>query len=156
MNRLQEIEKRLAELKDLVEKETDTEKLAEYEKEVRSLIQEKGEILGEQRAEARASARAAFENPVNTVVQKPTETDAEKRAKDFISTGRMMISAEEARSVLVYSGNLATPTTVSAAIKDQMNKVPAILDAVLVENHKGEGEHQVAYVKTESDRKSVV
>lgn len=150
MNRLQEIEKRLAELNGLVETETDTEKLAAYEKEVRSLIQEKGEILGEQRAAARAAAKAAFTDPVNTTIENPVD-DAEARAKEFITSGKTFIPAEQARSVLVSSGNLATPTSVSLGIKDQMNKVPAILSSILVENHKGEGEHQVAYVKTEAE-----
>lgn len=154
MHTLQEIEKRLAELNGLVDTETDPEKLAAYEKEVRSLIQEKGEILGEQRAKARASARAAFTDPANVVNPNQNDGDVEARAKEWIDAakkGNGIIPCAEARSVLVSSGSLATPTSVSSGIMDQMNKVPSLITSVFVEDHNGEGEHQVAYVKTESE-----
>lgn len=148
MNELEKIEARLTELRGLVDTETDTAKLVEYENETRALIQRKGEILGEQRAEARAKARAAFDDPANIqVTDKPNE-DAEARAKDFIAKqgGEIKLS----RSVLLSSTNLATPTSVGLDIKDQMSKVSALLGKVLVEDHNGEGEHKVPYVATES------
>lgn len=145
--RLEEIEKRLAELKGLVEAEKDSAKLDEYEKEIRSLIQEKGEILGEQRAAKRAEARAAFEKGI-VVEEKPADMDETmKRAKELISGHTCSI---EARSVLVSSTNLATPTSVSNKINDKMNKVPGLLEAIHVEDHTGEGEHKVPFVSTES------
>lgn len=57
---LEQIEKRLAELEGLIKAEKDTAKLEEYGKEVRSLIEEKGRILGEATGEARAKAMQAF------------------------------------------------------------------------------------------------
>ena len=153
MNRLQEIEKRLAELNGLVETETDTEKLAAYEKEVRSLIQEKGEILGEQRAQARAAARAAFNDPANVVTPDVKPDDEEAQARKWIADADVRSGKGahiEARSVLVSSGNLATPTDVTKEISEQMSKVSALLNKILIKDKTGYGEHKVPYVATES------
>lgn len=73
--------------------------------------------------------------------------NAEKRAKAFVASGRMSIEAEEARAVLVSSGNIATPTGVSG-INDSFDRVSSIVDMVKVENCVGMGANKVAYEKT--------
>lgn len=72
--RLEEIEKRLAELKGLIDAESDAEKLRAYGDEVRSLIEERGIILGTQIGENRAAARAAFDHRPETRIESKGET----------------------------------------------------------------------------------
>ena len=144
----EQIEARLTELRGLVEAEQDVAKLADYEKEVRSLTQQLGEIIGEERGAARAAARSAFNNPVNA---KPEQGDDEevRAAQEFLTKRTMTIDSVKTRSVLLSSGNLATPTGVDGNIRDRLNKISAIVNDVTVEDHKGEGEFKVPYVYTE-------
>lgn len=72
------------------------------------------------------------------------ENTVEARAKKFAETGRTSI---EARSVLVSSGNLATPTEV-AGINDAPNAVSSIVDLVKVTDCSGMGAYKVAYMKS--------
>ena len=84
-----------------------------------------------------------------------TQKDREKRAKEFAKTHRMSISVEEAaeaiesRSVLVSSGDIATPTAVHG-INDALGEVSTILDVVNVVNAEGMGSDKVAYEKAGS------
>ena len=74
--------------------------------------------------------------------------ELEQRATEFVATGKMKIN--ELRSVLVSSGNLATPTKVSS-INDMPNSgLPTILDRVNVVEMLGAGSNKVAYVDSES------
>ena len=73
----------------------------------------------------------------------------EQRAKAFVENGKMVIENTEARSVLVSSGKLATPTKVSG-INDGFNTVSSIVDMVKVEDCQGMGSNKVAYVKASS------
>lgn len=73
----------------------------------------------------------------------------EERAKAFVESGKMVIGNTEARSVLVSSGKLATPTKVSG-INDGFNTVSSIVDMVKVEDCQGMGSNKVAYVKAPS------
>lgn len=68
----------------------------------------------------------------------------EERAKNFVKTSKLTISNTEARSVLVSSGKIATPTDVKG-INDNLNAVSTIIDAVDVVNAEGMGADKVAY-----------
>lgn len=73
--------------------------------------------------------------------------EAEKRAQNFAATNRMSIAALEARSVLISSGKIATPTEVGG-INDMFNTVSSIVDMVKVTNCEGMGKYRVA-IQTE-------
>ena len=74
----------------------------------------------------------------------------EERAKAFANTGKMTIENAEARSVLVSSGTLATPTEV-AGINDAVGaKVSSIVDLVKIVDASGMGAYKVAYVDTDA------
>ena len=77
--------------------------------------------------------------------------DKEARAKAFVENGKMTIDNEDARAVLVSSGDLATPTQVSG-INDIIGKrVSSIVDLVKVTNAQGMGAYKVAYQVTDAE-----
>lgn len=76
--------------------------------------------------------------------------EIEARAKAFADSGKMTIENAEARSVLVSSGALATPTEV-AGINDAVGaKVSSIVDLVKITDASGMGAYKVAYVNTDA------
>lgn len=75
--------------------------------------------------------------------------DAEKRAQAFANSGRMKIENKEARSVLVSSGKIATPTEVGG-INEKFNPVSSIVDLVKVTNAEKMGAYKVAYEDTDA------
>lgn len=74
------------------------------------------------------------------------KTDREVRADSLKKDSRFSIPAEEARSVLVSSGELATPTEVGG-ISDPFSSVSSIVDMVRVEDMTGCGTYKEAYMK---------
>ena len=81
---------------------------------------------------------------------KMENTKIEQRAKALKETNKMTIENEEARSVLVSSGKLATPTEVSGINDNGFAKVSSIIDLVKVVNCEGMGSNKVAYMDTEA------
>ncbi len=79
--------------------------------------------------------------------QKTAAQEVEARAKKFVETNKLSIDAGEARSVLLASGNIAKPETVSG-INDPFNVISSVVDLVRVEDMTGMGGHKEAYVKT--------
>lgn len=75
---------------------------------------------------------------------------AKARATEFAKSGKMTINQAEARSVLVSSGKIATPTGVSG-INDALGAVSTIVDAVHVVDAEGMGTDLVAYEKAGSE-----
>lgn len=74
-----------------------------------------------------------------------TNKDIEARAKAFADSGKMTIDNAEARSVLVSSGKIATPTEVSG-INDIIGaRVSSIVDLVKITDASGMGAYKVAY-----------
>ena len=67
-----------------------------------------------------------------------------KLAEEFVKTRKTVIQNEELRSVLVSSGNIATPTEVGG-INPTFNGVSSIIDLVKVVNCVGMGSNKVAY-----------
>lgn len=90
-------------------------------------------------------------NPVAAYSMRTAENkkDAEKRAAEFVATGKMIIGSEETRAVLASSGSIAKPKS-AGGINDHFNTVSSIVDMVGAEDLNGVGSHEVAYVKTGS------
>ena len=92
-------------------------------------------------------------NILDTMNKRNENTDnkeIEARAKAFAESGKMTIENAEARSVLVSSGTLATPTEV-AGINDAIGaKVSSIVDLVKITDASGMGAYKVAYVNTDA------
>lgn len=92
-------------------------------------------------------------NILDTMNKRNENTDnkeIEARAKAFAESGKMTIDNAEARSVLVSSGTLATPTEV-AGIHDVIGaRVSSIVDLVKVVDASGMGAYKVAYAKTDA------
>lgn len=76
---------------------------------------------------------------------KPEGEDAEKRAATFAASGRMNITNEEARAVLISGGKIATPTEVNGEIKEGFNGVSSIVDQVNAVDAEGMGAYLVPY-----------
>lgn len=101
-------------------------------------------------AGAAAGAEQRGFNPVATYGGTKTEkrgaqqaNEAEQRAQKFAASNRMSIGAPEARSVLISSGKIATPTEVGG-INEMFNTVSSIVDMVKVTNCEGMGKYRVA------------
>lgn len=87
---------------------------------------------------------------MNTRNENTDNKEIEARAKAFAESGKMTIENAEARSVLVSSGTLATPTEV-AGINDAVGaKVSSIVDLVKITDASGMGAYKVAYVNTDA------
>ena len=74
------------------------------------------------------------------------KTEAETRAETLKNESRFTMSAGEARSMLVSSGAIATPTEVGG-ITDPFSSVSSIVDMVRVEDMTGCGAYKEAYIK---------
>lgn len=72
---------------------------------------------------------------------------AEKRAKAFVETSHLSVGADEARSVLLASGGIAKPETVSG-INNPFNVISTVVDLVQVEDMTGMGGHKEVYVQS--------
>lgn len=94
-------------------------------------------------------------NILDTMNTRSAETadksaEVEARAKKFAESGKMTIENAEARSVLVSSGKIATPTEV-AGINDSIGaRVSSIVDLVKIVDASGMGAYKVAYVDTDA------
>ena len=77
--------------------------------------------------------------------EKRNKNTSEKRAQQFASTGRMKIGNKEARSVLLSSGQIATPTKVGG-INEPGTQYSSIVDMVTVEDMTGIGSYKEAYI----------
>lgn len=75
------------------------------------------------------------------------KNDTEKRAEVLKKENHVSMPASEARSVLVSSGALATPTEVGG-ISDPFSSVSSIVDMVRVEDMTGCGAYKEAYMKS--------
>lgn len=71
-------------------------------------------------------------------------------AEKFAETRKTSFAAEEARSVLVSSGSIATPTEVDGINENGFAGVSSIIDLVKVVNCEGMGKNRIAYTKTDA------
>lgn len=112
--------------------------------ELEKLIESNGELINQRRSLIESATMSNASAPVVA----PKADPKEERAKAFIANKSAVISVAEMRSLLLSSGDLATPTAVSGITED-FSKVPAILNDVKVVNAGGRGEDDVSYTKTE-------
>lgn len=151
MDRISEIQARLAEINAAIDTATG-DALTALETESRTLLDELNGL--QQTVQARQALRnqiaagAGVPSPI-APAQNP-QNDAERNAAAFMQSRHMNIGAEQARSVLVSSGNLATPTEVSGINDIPGAKVSSIIDMVKVVNCVGMGTHRVAYVDADA------
>lgn len=74
----------------------------------------------------------------------------EKRAETFKKESAVKIPADEIRSMLISSGEIATPTKVGG-ITDPLASVSSIIDMATVEDMAGCGAYKQAYIKAWQD-----
>lgn len=130
MNRLEEIEARLKEIKGELEtrKDLTIDQIDELNKEVESLRQEKVQIIEKKRAEA----IGAFK--VSDGIDLKGDEEAEKRAESLMKTNKTVITRSEQRAALLSSGKIAKPTAVDG-IYDNTEGELGILSEVVVKNY---------------------
>lgn len=129
-NEIAELEAMLAEIDEPADETTPTE-------------ENKDENKGDER-------KMNILDTMNTRNENKDNKEIEARAKAFADSGKMIIENAEARSVLVSSGTLATPTEV-AGINDAVGaRVSSIVDLVKITDASGMGAYKVAYVDTDA------
>lgn len=144
-----ELEKASQELDELKAKKAELEaEKAELEAEIEELNAQIAE-LDKPAEEQPQRNRFGFMNKESRGVNKMTIEERNKRAADFVKTRATKFDNEELRSVLVSSGNLATPTGVDGINDNNFPKVSSFLDLVKVENCAGMGSNKIAYVDSD-------
>lgn len=154
MDRISEIQARLAEINTLIDNAT-PEQMTELENESRTLNEELQGIkdLAQRRQALRSQVSAGAGNPMPGVTP-PAQTEEQRAADAFRNTGRMVIEAEQARALTVASGQLVQPTKVDGINDLPGAKVSSIIDLVKIVNCVGMGSHKIAYVKEVADAAS--
>lgn len=145
--RLAEIEKRMSEIKGLLD--TPDADLDALEKETKDLGEERSALLKkiEQRAGILAGIAAGTlpTKPIDTDPKPGAEPGQETRAEKFAKEHRMSITAGETRAALTVSGGtVATPTGVGE-LNAAMNTVSSIVDMVNTVDCTGMGSNKVPY-----------
>ena len=134
-------ETRAKEIRESIDAATTVEEVQRMSKELES-VQEEIRAAKEELAKA---TEQRF-NPLATFSTGKVEGDAEKRAKEFMESGKMKIAGSEARSILT-TGSIAKPTG-AGGINDAQNVVSSIVDQVKVTDCTGMGQYNVAYQKS--------
>lgn len=151
--RLKEIEKRLAEIKSIVDSDENVENIDALNTETDQLLAERNKILENIQNYQQLRQKIA-DGSIGTSVNIGGNTDAEnfeERAKKFALTKRTSIATTHLRAALVSSGKLATPTAVSG-INDTIGaKHSSIIDLVKIVDCGGMGSNKVAYIDTDAD-----
>lgn len=151
--RLKEIEKRLAEIKGIVDSDENVENIDALNTEADQLLAERNKILENIQNYQQLRQKIA-DGSIGTSVNIGGNTDAEnfeERAKKFALTKRTSIATTQLRAALVSSGKLATPTAVSG-INDTIGaKHSSIIDLVKIVDCGGMGSNKVAYIDTDAD-----
>ena len=78
----------------------------------------------------------------------------EKRAETFKKESHFAMSAGETRSMLISSGEIATPTKVGG-ITDPFSSYSSIIDLATVEDMTGCGAYKQAYIKAWQDARQM-
>lgn len=166
--RLDAINKRTAELGDLNERSDDENELRATAEELDQLKAELAEKIAEKEgldAEIKELERLIAEADLPADGQDQPERkqflnfekrgglnqmtieERTKQAEKFVETRQFKKSTNEARSILVSSGYIATPTGVDPVIRDTFNHVSSIVDMVDIVDCEGMGSYKVAYEK---------
>lgn len=150
MSRLQEIETRLAQIRQEAEAEgADLEALT---KEVDALTQERAAIIEKEERRKSILGKIADGSVGAPSAQQPPQTadnEAQRSALEFVKNNRMTMEVPQMRSVLLSGGTIATPTKVSG-INDLPGGVCSIVDMVTVEDCTGMSADKVALVTVDS------
>lgn len=155
MDRIAEIQARLA----AINTELDTaegEALTALETESRNLLTEldklKKETESRQQLRQQIAAGAGNPMPGNSTKQTTQTTDEQRAADQFRSTNRMTIPGEEARALLISSGQLVKPDKHRTELEETPGvKVSSIVDLIHIEDCKGMSSYTVPYVITDPD-----
>lgn len=135
---LEQINRRLAEIEGLINTESDTAKLAEYSKEIRSLLEQRGRLMGEATGAARAEARSAFNDAsrVQTMVPQASEEPLTKREKINLLTGLVARKKSpddvQKRALGVALTTTATTYVAASAIADGVNNAGILIPTQLI------------------------
>lgn len=150
MDRINEIQAGLAEINAAIDTATGDD-LTALETESRALLDEMTALqeTAQARQQLRDQIAAGAGTPVPGGPVPAQETAEERAANEFIKTNRMVLGAEQARSVLISSGKLAQPTGVTGINEIPGAKVSSIIDLVKVVNCQGMGTYRVAYVDSD-------
>lgn len=151
--RLKEIEKRLAEIKGIVDSDENVENIDALNTEADQLLAERNKILENIQNYQQLRQKIA-DGSIGTSVNIGGNTDAEnfeERAKKFALTKRTSIATTQLRAALVSSGKLATPTAVSGINDTVGAKHSSIIDLVKIVDCGGMGSNKVAYIDTDAD-----
>lgn len=151
-DRMQQIEKRKAELKEELQKGNVTpERMNDIETESRNLLKEEEQI---RRSRDLVDALTV---PVKTETGgAAAETGVEKRAREFRETNRLKMPLfAERRSLLVSSGKIAAPTAAYQDIGELPNVVCSIVDDVHVIDATGTNGWEFPYQKTNAEAEEV-
>ena len=150
MNRIKEIEARLAEITEALN-EADAEAVAALETETDDLIAERASLMAQAEQRKQLREKIAKESKQDeTKVMNTTKTALEERAEKLVADKRLAIDATEVRAQLVSSGTIATPTPVSGIYDAAGAKYSSIIDMVRVEDWSLAGAHEVAYVAADA------
>lgn len=133
--RKKEIEVRLEEIRGLADKETDSNKLDEMEKEVDNLNEERKTI------DRKLAMASKFNYTPIIETNKEDTADLEQRGKDL----------KEGRTITVATGNILLPTHQDPTINGvPFNDVSTLVDKVGTINLQGGETYKKAYVKSHS------
>lgn len=132
--RKNEIEARLAEIRGLVDKETDTEKLSAYEKECDDLQNERSQIVAKLNI-----ADKTIVKPIVVEKNSVDKTELEARAK----------SMREGRTITVAADEILLPNHVDTTLAPYpFQEVSTLVDKVKVVNLKGGETYTKSFVKS--------
>jgi len=132
--RKKEIEARLAEIRGLVDKETDTEKLSAYEKECDDLQNERSQIVAKLNI-----ADKTIVKPIVIEKNSVDKTELEARAK----------SMREGRTITVSADEILLPNHVDTTLAPYpFQEVSTLVDKVKVVNLKGGETYTKSFVKS--------
>jgi len=136
--KISDLQKRSAECK--------PEELDGISKNLSELLEKNGELIAQRRSALMEATKAASNGDANPITAAPDKKN--ELAKSFISSRNMVLDTAEMRSILLSSGDLATPTAVSG-ISAGLSAVPSLLNDVKVVNAAGRAEERVGYDKTD-------
>ena len=151
MDRIEDIQARLAEIDAAIDTATGDD-LTALETESRTLLDELDGLrqAAQTRQRLREQIAAGAGTPAPGGPASAQASLEERAAQEFARTGRMVIDAEQSRSVLVSGGKLALPTEVSGINDIPGAKVSSIIDLVKVVDCTGMGTYRVAYVTADT------
>lgn len=151
MDRIQEIQARLAEINTLLDTATGDD-LTALETESRDLLAEMTKLQNDVKArqQLRQQIAAGAGTPAPGIPA-PQPSAAERAAQEFAQTRSMVIDAEQARALTISGGTLVQPTKIDGINDIPGAKYSSIIDLVKVVNCVGMGSHRIAYVNADAD-----